>query len=63
MLEPGLQHASAALDRAEEEDEFLEALALKAWLEIDLGKPRRRAGPWRSCHLCKPGRPWQPTWR
>ncbi|MGC9983368.1 MAG: metallopeptidase family protein [Polyangia bacterium] len=34
-----LQHAAAALDRAEEEDEFLEALALKAGLEIDVGKP------------------------
>ncbi|HJX51595.1 MAG TPA: metallopeptidase family protein [Polyangia bacterium] len=33
-----LQHAAAALDRAEEEDEFLEALALKAGLEIDVGK-------------------------
>ena len=34
-----LQHAAAALDRAEEEDEFLEAVALKAGLEIDVGKP------------------------
>ncbi|MGB8298106.1 MAG: metallopeptidase family protein [Polyangia bacterium] len=34
-----LQHAAAALDRAEEEEEFLEALALKAGLEIDVGKP------------------------
>jgi len=33
-----LQHAAAALDRAEEEDEFLEALALKAGLEVDVGK-------------------------
>ena len=34
-----LQHAAAALDRAEEEEEFLEAVALKAGLEIDVGKP------------------------
>jgi len=38
-LGKALQHATAALDRAEEEDEFLEAVALKAGLEIDLGKP------------------------
>jgi tetratricopeptide (TPR) repeat protein len=38
-LGEALQHAAAALDRAEEEDEFLEALALKAGLEIDVGKP------------------------
>jgi predicted Zn-dependent protease with MMP-like domain len=31
-------HAAIALDRAEEEDEFLDALALKAGLEIGLGK-------------------------
>lgn len=37
-LSEALRHASAALDRAEEEDEFLDALALKAGLEIDLGK-------------------------
>ena len=38
-LGEALQHAAAALDRAEEEDEFLDAVALKAGLEIDLGKP------------------------
>ncbi len=37
-LSEALGHASAALDRAEEEDEFLDAVALKAGLEIDLGK-------------------------
>jgi len=35
-----LAHAAAALDRAEEEDEFLDAVLLKAWLEIQLGKTR-----------------------
>jgi predicted Zn-dependent protease with MMP-like domain len=39
-LPDALQHAKAALDRAEEEDEFLESLALKAGLEIDLGKTK-----------------------
>jgi predicted Zn-dependent protease with MMP-like domain len=38
-LGQALQHATAALDRAEEEEEFLQAVALKAGLEIDLGKP------------------------
>jgi predicted Zn-dependent protease with MMP-like domain len=38
QLSEALRHASAALDRAEEEDEFLDAVALKAGLEIDLGK-------------------------
>jgi lysine 2,3-aminomutase len=37
-LSQALQHATAALDRAEEEEEFLQAVALKAGLEIDLGK-------------------------
>jgi predicted Zn-dependent protease with MMP-like domain len=37
-LSEALRHASDALDRAEEEDEFLDAVALKAGLEIDLGK-------------------------
>ncbi|HEX7597232.1 MAG TPA: metallopeptidase family protein [Polyangia bacterium] len=38
-LGEALRHATAALERAEEEDEFLDAVALKAGLEIDLGKP------------------------
>jgi predicted Zn-dependent protease with MMP-like domain len=38
QLSQALQHATAALDRAEEEEEFLQAVALKAGLEIDLGK-------------------------
>jgi predicted Zn-dependent protease with MMP-like domain/thioredoxin-like negative regulator of GroEL len=33
-----LKHAGLALDRAEEEDEFLDALVLKAGLQIGLGK-------------------------
>jgi len=33
-----LRHAAAAVDRAEEEDEFLDAVLLKAGLEIQLGK-------------------------
>jgi predicted Zn-dependent protease with MMP-like domain len=33
-----LAHATAALDRTEEEDEFLDAVLLKAGLEIQLGK-------------------------
>jgi predicted Zn-dependent protease with MMP-like domain len=33
-----LEHATRALDLAEEEDEFLEAVAVKAGIEIDLGK-------------------------
>jgi predicted Zn-dependent protease with MMP-like domain len=37
-LSEALRHATDALDRAEEEDEFLDAVALKAGLEIDLGK-------------------------
>lgn len=39
-LPDALNHAKAAVDRAEEEDEFLESLALKATLEIDLGKTK-----------------------
>lgn len=37
-LQDALAHAARAVDRAEEEDEFLEAVALKAGLELDLGK-------------------------
>ena len=37
-LSEALRHASAAVDRAEEEEEYLDALALKASLELDLGK-------------------------
>jgi predicted Zn-dependent protease with MMP-like domain len=37
-LGQALQHATSALDRADEEDEFLQAVALKAGIEIDLGK-------------------------
>ncbi len=39
-LPEALRHAQAALERAEEEDEFLESLAIKAGLEIDLGKTK-----------------------
>ncbi len=35
-----LEHASEALERAEEEDEFIDAVVLKAGLEIQLGKNR-----------------------
>jgi predicted Zn-dependent protease with MMP-like domain/Flp pilus assembly protein TadD len=35
-----LAHAALALDRAEEEDEFLDAVLLKAGLEVQLGKTR-----------------------
>lgn len=35
-----LAHASEALERAEEEDEFIDAVVLKAGLEIQLGKNR-----------------------
>ena len=35
-----LAHAAAALDRAEEEDEFLDALVLKAGIEIALGQTK-----------------------
>jgi predicted Zn-dependent protease with MMP-like domain len=38
-LGDALQHARRALDRAEGEDEYLEALACKAAIEIDLGRP------------------------
>ena len=43
MSDPGrvgeaLGHATRALDLADEEDEYLEALAVKASIEIDLGK-------------------------
>jgi len=37
-LSQALQHATAALDRADEEEEFLQAVALKAGIEVDLGK-------------------------
>jgi predicted Zn-dependent protease with MMP-like domain len=37
-LAEALDHATRALDRAEEEDEYLEALAVKAGIEVDLGK-------------------------
>lgn len=36
--EQALPHAAAALDRADEEDELLDALILKAGIEIQLGK-------------------------
>jgi len=36
--EEALSHASRALDLADEEDEYLESLAVKAGIEIDLGK-------------------------
>jgi predicted Zn-dependent protease with MMP-like domain/predicted Zn-dependent protease len=36
--EEALSHASRALDLADDEDEYLEALAVKAGIEIDLGK-------------------------
>jgi len=35
-----LSHAACALDRAEEEDEFLDAILLKAGIEIQLGKTK-----------------------
>jgi predicted Zn-dependent protease with MMP-like domain/Tfp pilus assembly protein PilF len=35
-----LAHATAALDRADEEDEFIDAVLLKAGLEIQLGKTK-----------------------
>ena len=38
-LGEALRHARRALDRAEEEDEFLGALACKAGIELDLGRP------------------------
>ena len=38
-----------ALDLAEEEDEYLSALALKAGLEAELGESRRPGGRWPSC--------------
>lgn len=37
-LDEALRHATRALEVSDEEDEFLEAVALKAGLEIDLGK-------------------------
>jgi predicted Zn-dependent protease with MMP-like domain/Flp pilus assembly protein TadD len=37
-VETALRHAGRALDRADEDDEFLSALALKAGLEAELGK-------------------------
>src|SRR5437870_13686021 len=36
--EEALRHAGRALDRADEDDEYLSALALKAGLEAELGK-------------------------
>jgi len=38
--EEALPHAAAALERADEEEEFLDALALKAGIEIELGKTK-----------------------
>jgi predicted Zn-dependent protease with MMP-like domain/Flp pilus assembly protein TadD len=35
-----LAHAASALDRADEEDEFLDAILLKAGLEVQLGKTK-----------------------
>ncbi len=37
-MSEALEHVTRAVELAEEEDEYLEALALKAGLEIDLGK-------------------------
>jgi predicted Zn-dependent protease with MMP-like domain/Tfp pilus assembly protein PilF len=37
-VETALRHAGRALDRADDDDEFLSALALKAGLEAELGK-------------------------
>jgi predicted Zn-dependent protease with MMP-like domain len=37
-LKDALRHATAAVENAEEEEEYLDAVALKASLEIDLGK-------------------------
>lgn len=38
--EQALDHAALALDRAEEEDEFLDALVLKAGIEIHMGRTK-----------------------
>ncbi|MBC8133602.1 MAG: metallopeptidase family protein [Deltaproteobacteria bacterium] len=38
-LDEALRHARRALDRAEEEDDYLAALAAKAAIELDLGRP------------------------
>ncbi len=38
--EDALEHAAAALERAEEEDEFLDAIVLKAGIEVELGKTK-----------------------
>jgi predicted Zn-dependent protease with MMP-like domain len=38
-LDEALRHARRALDRAEGEEEYLEALACKAAIELDLGRP------------------------
>ena len=38
QADEALEHAAAALERAEEEDEFLDAILLKAGIEIELGK-------------------------
>ena len=37
-LTEALGHATRAVDRADEEDEYLEAVAVKAGIEVDLGK-------------------------
>jgi len=38
-LDQALRHARRALDRAEEEDEYLDTLRCKAAIELDLGRP------------------------
>ena len=38
-LDEALRHARRALDHAEEEDEYLDALRCKAAIELDLGRP------------------------
>ena len=38
-LDQALRHARRALDRAEEEDEYLDTLRCKATIELDLGRP------------------------
>ena len=47
--EEALRHAGRALDRAEEEDDYLSALALKAGLEAELGETDEARVRWRSC--------------
>jgi predicted Zn-dependent protease with MMP-like domain len=39
QLDEALRHARRALDRAEEEDEYLDAIKCKAVIELDLGRP------------------------